>query len=148
MKKTLETILDPKNINYINECFIWKRCLNTDGYPRANINSNMNSKVHRIIYELSNPTEDIKTKVIRHTCDNPKCINPNHLISGTHTDNMKDRDFRERHGKAKVTHNEVKEIRNLAATNNFLQKEIASMFKLNHRTISSIINRTHFKHVL
>lgn len=28
--------------------------------------------------------------VVRHTCDNRKCINPEHLVPGTHRENMKD----------------------------------------------------------
>lgn len=29
--------------------------------------------------------------VVRHTCDNPKCLNPDHLIVGTVDDNVSDR---------------------------------------------------------
>lgn len=36
------------------------------------------------------PITAIKGKVILHSCDNPKCINPKHLILGTQKDNMFD----------------------------------------------------------
>lgn len=36
--------------------------------------------------------------LIRHTCDNQRCVNPNHLKPGTHKDNARDRDNRNRHG--------------------------------------------------
>ena len=36
--------------------------------------------------------------VVRHTCDNPPCCNPNHLVAGTHQENADDRRFRGRAG--------------------------------------------------
>ena len=40
--------------------------------------------------------EDIKGKVVRHKCDEPKCVNPEHLELGTPKDNMDDRTKRDR----------------------------------------------------
>lgn len=40
--------------------------------------------------------------IVRHTCDNPKCVNPNHLVSGTHAQNV--HDMMER-GRAKFSEN-------------------------------------------
>lgn len=55
--------------------------------------------------------------VIRHTCDNPPCVRPDHLLSGTHGDNIRDRDERlrtargERSNKSDLTEADVKNIR-------------------------------------
>lgn len=54
---------------------------------------------HRVAYELKNgPIPD--GLLIRHTCDNPPCINPNHLLTGTHQDNCDDMMSRGRGRKA------------------------------------------------
>lgn len=80
------------------ECLLWTRCLNTDGYPRAFVSGNSNVKVHR---EVFFDTHGYYPEVVRHTCDNPSCISPQHLVAGTSLENVFDRHFRQR------THNQV-----------------------------------------
>lgn len=48
--------------------------------------------MHRVVYCTHNGTtlEAIKGLVVRHTCDNKRCINPAHLLIGTHKDNYND----------------------------------------------------------
>lgn len=48
---------------------------------------------HRAAYYSYNNVSlsDIKGKVIMHTCDNPRCINPLHFVLGSHKENMEDR---------------------------------------------------------
>lgn len=47
----------------------------------------------RVVYLLHNnvTNDSIKNLVVRHTCDVPACINPDHLVLGTHKDNMQDK---------------------------------------------------------
>lgn len=143
---TLSQIL--QHTTQVDTCLIWNRCLNTDGYPRMAYQGNSNGKVHRIVYELSTG-ENIDGKVVRHTCDNPRCINPEHLISGTATDNMRDRDLRFRHGAAKLSPEDVLEIRRRFADNPKLKSPIlAQEFHVSSRTILSIKHGTHWKTLL
>lgn len=75
--------------------------------------------MHRRVYcEHNNVHPDaIVGLVIRHTCDNPRCINPEHLIVGTHQDNMDDMVSRNRaatgtsHGLSKLNESAVRFIR-------------------------------------
>lgn len=76
-----------------NGCLIWTRCFNSDGYPRAGVKGNSNVKVHREVFFECN---GYYPPVVRHLCDNIRCINPQHLLGGTHEDNMKDRKERGR----------------------------------------------------
>src|SRR5579859_7795379 len=54
--------------------------------------------VHRVAWALANDREP-GDAVIRHSCDNPPCCNPKHLLSGTHKDNSRDMIERGRHGR-------------------------------------------------
>jgi len=145
MKKDLDFFLSRVIQN--NGCLEWTKCYNTDGYPRTTWNGHSNGKVHRIVYELYNK-QDPTGLVVRHTCDNPKCINPNHLLLGTPTDNMRDRDSKGRHGAAKLSHSEVRMIRDLYATGKYKQKDLAIQFKVSYGNINSIVNHNHFKSVI
>lgn len=140
MKRDLETIL--QNTTKKGDCLEWTKCFNTDGYPRAVIDGNNNSKVHRVVYELHNNCP-VDNKVVRHRCDNIKCVNPLHLQEGTHKDNMQDRDTRLRHGGAKLTPERVKLIRSLRGV--VSQKYIAAMLGIDSRTVSSVQLRRHWK---
>lgn len=72
---------------------------------------------HRVSYLLFKGKIP-KGCVVRHSCDNPLCINPQHLLVGSHADNVKDRVERCRsakgmdNGRAKIdpkTSNEIQE---------------------------------------
>lgn len=60
--------------------------------------------------------------VIRHSCDTPNCINPAHLLGGTHADNVHDKvsknrdQFGSKHYKAKLTEEDVRSIRKSTET--------------------------------
>lgn len=64
---------------------------------------------HRVTYCEANGVsiESIKGLHVRHTCDNPSCINPEHLLIGTHQDNVDDKVSRDRQVKGVAVHTAV-----------------------------------------
>lgn len=76
-----------------NLCWEWKGAKNSQGYGRVKV-SGVLCMPHRIIYRAAHG--DITDEVVRHTCDNPSCCNPGHLLQGTYSDNVRDMDARGR----------------------------------------------------
>lgn len=60
---------------------------------------------HRLAYCADRGVDigSITGQVVRHSCDNPRCINPNHLLLGTHQDDMDDKSKRRRVKVTKLT---------------------------------------------
>lgn len=121
-----------------NDCLIWQRCFSTDGYPRAVIGGNNNSKVHRVVYDLSN-SQPLEERIVRHICDNPKCINPDHLLAGTMTDNMKDRRERAR-TYGHVPEKEIKIIKALKARG-YTHVQIGYTLSIKTKRVDYILNK-------
>ncbi len=73
-----------------DECWPWtsKAVLSTLKYGALNLNGIVTGS-HRVAYAIANGSipDDL---LVRHSCDNPPCCNPKHLIAGTQADNVQD----------------------------------------------------------
>ncbi len=84
---------------------------------------------------------------VLHSCDNPRCVNPDHLWLGTQKDNIADMIAKgrstigtfvgERNGQAKVTEADVIEIKRLLEQG-YLQRTVGDLFGLDQSTVSNI----------
>lgn len=75
----------------MTDCVLTWLADNGAGYARIMINGKRILH-HRYVYHRHNniSLEDMEGKLVLHTCDNSRCINPAHLYLGTHEDNMRD----------------------------------------------------------
>lgn len=107
-------------------------------------------RAHRFAWAITNGREPSLN--ILHSCDNPPCVNPNHLREGTTQENMAERQSKgrgirgERVNFAKLTADKAKQIRQLVAEG-MPKKQAARLFGVAPSSIRSLIKRKTWRHV-
>jgi len=119
MAVSISNIIPAKTAeNTVTGCLEWTGFKSRDGYGVLH-RGGKHIKAHRLAYCNANGKHlnDIAGLVVRHKCDNRKCLNPDHLEIGSNIDNTQDRHTRWRNasgsknGNSKLTDAQVKDIR-------------------------------------
>jgi HNH endonuclease len=129
----------------ISECWIWKRAKSTAGYGQLRI-KRQSVYVHRLAYELWRGPIPARMYVC-HGCDQPACLNPDHLWIGTAQENSLDGSRKGRiriwqsgedNHQAKLSDAQVRKIRSLAGEKS--HSKIAKLFGVCRQHVGEIIN--------
>lgn len=139
------------NTQKSENCWLWAGSTDSSGYGLISIDGR-NNKAHRFSFFLANGYW--AKECVLHSCDNPPCVNPDHLREGNHKDNSNDKYERGRqnilrgadNGAAKLTELQVLEIRQLLQ-NGISQRKIANQFQVNQRVIWNILHRKSWAHI-
>lgn len=140
-----------------DKCWNWQGKSKVRGYGRfcVSINPNIERTIGcpRVSYYLHNKVDPIGYAVL-HTCDNPTCVNPNHLYLGTNKENTVDmmrkgRGYHRKgqdHGMAKLSDVIVSKIKKeyIKGNGNLL----ANKYGVNQSVISRIINNKSWAYVI
>ena len=126
-------------------CWEWRKGKDKGGYGKFYAGQS-HYRAHRVAFTISKGPVDALN--VLHTCDNPSCVNPDHLFAGTTVDNVADKVAKGRQAKGegcnrKLTDIQVRAIRSddrplrLIAQDHGISKSMAGMVK----------QRRYWKHV-
>jgi len=131
-----------------NECLVFTGYRDLKGYGRiAMVRRNRPKLAHRVVWEHHHGRTAL---CVLHHCDNPPCVNIEHLYAGTQADNMRDMYRRGRmptidhrgsaNGCAKLSWAKAREIRSHAAASESTEA-LAKVYGVHRDTIRDVINR-------
>lgn len=141
-------------------CWVWQRAQTGDGWRerrgygffalRGEKPSGFTA--HRVVFYLTHGHWPNET---RHTCDNKPCCNPDHLLDGTKSDNMRDAVERgliqrvrgESAPSARFTEAQVLTIRARYAAGDCTYRSLAAEYETGHSTIRAIVTRKSWAHL-
>tara|TARA_R110000824_G_scaffold135302_2_gene298534 strand:+ start:526 stop:999 length:474 start_codon:yes stop_codon:yes gene_type:complete len=138
-------------------CWIWKASRQTAGYGQFSVNRGGRWKpygAHRASWEIHHgPIPD--GFLVCHTCDVPLCVNPGHLFLGTQAENLADMSAKgrrnaprgERAAGAKLTDDDVRDIRSMLSLGAHTQKQISEMYDVTDSCISRVKTGARWSHI-
>lgn len=139
-------------VNKTDGCWLWTGSTDSDGYGVLTVNYTT-KKAHRISWELHNRAKLGSNVCVLHSCDNPRCVNPEHLFAGTHLDNSNDKVSKRRHvfgtncHTTKLKESDVLDIRHKYSSGNFTMNAIAREYGVSGVNISAIVKGETWKYL-
>ena len=146
-----DRFLDKVDKDTTTGCWEWTGCTASGGYGTIRRKVGHKEwkmvKAHRVSYELYKGS--IGEFYVCHNCDNPKCVNPEHLFLGTAKDNTQDMMSKGRHKYGYRRNSKHKwlsqEIANSIRKEKGTMKQIAEKFGTSAQQVRSIKNNQIWK---
>ena len=129
-----------------DDCWMWTGSKDTAGYGHIRIDGRLRRATH-VVLGLTGAPLPRESEVVMHSCDHPACVNPSHLSLGTKKSNAADMKAKgrkewpkhEAHPMAKLTTNQVAEIRSIYGQGKPTFTALAERFGVNRCTVSRIV---------
>lgn len=129
-------------------CWLWTGRFDDKGYGRIKYAGRVFG-AHRKAFEAAYGPINSSELYVCHRCDNPACVNPNHMFLGTSKDNMLDAAAKgrtlsgERNAAARLTASDVLAIR----ASNLKDTDLAKQYGVAHATVYFARTGVTWKHL-
>jgi len=150
MKTAIEWIYE--NSSHLGEeCLIWPFGTSS-GYSSVRIPTRKYTKAHRLMCEVAHGPPPFDKAVTLHSCDNKRCVNPQHLRWGTAAQNSKESVEREKtlRGEqcswAKLSKDDVQQARRLREQG-LSYSQLERLFGVSKGSIWHAVNGSQWKHL-
>lgn len=138
-----------------DECWEWQGARQSGQWAYGRIAfAGRQRRVHRLAWEATHGMSVPEGMVVRHTCDNPPCCNPHHLLLGTFADNTADMIKRGRqgdtarhgedNGAARLTTRDVHAMRQ-DRTRGLTYSELGRKYRISKGHAHRVVNHTNWK---
>ena len=150
-KSVRERLEKHSQINEATDCIEWRGSKSPEGYGYIKVNGRTRY-VHRTAYEIHKGAIP-KHCVVMHQCDNPRCINPDHLVVGSVADNIADKVAKarqakgERNGRAKLRARQVAAIRRFHLAGRLTKSQLARKYSVDRACIDRIVSKRTWRHI-
>jgi hypothetical protein len=90
---------------------------------------------------------------VLHSCDNPPCVNPNHLFLGNNLINSQDRVNKNRqtkgedHPNHKLKLNDIPKVRSMYSSGKYSMRTLAKLFGICYSEMNAVLNKRTWRHV-
>lgn len=118
-------------VDKTGDCWLWTGSLVGKGYGYFWLDGRM-QRAHKVSFLLSGRTLLLGQEIL-HSCDNPPCVNPEHLSAGTHKENEEDKCAKERQSRgehrptSKLNRQDITRIRESEVSTSDLSKELGGV---------------------
>jgi hypothetical protein len=157
MKEYIERLKQKVEIDPRTACWNWTASLRPTGYGQMRFlgTTELAHRVSWVLFRGPIPKAENRygTMNVLHHCDNPKCVNPEHLFIGDQADNANDAVSKKRwgkrgckgesHGKSVLTEKDVKAIRDSTLSTTQLARE----YGVSKSNIQHVLKRRCWRHI-
>lgn len=118
-------------------CMEWQSYRQPNGYGRFSFGKRKRALAHRFAYSLAHG-EIPQGKVVMHSCDNPRCVNVEHLHLGTQAENVADMVTKGRFSRSKLEPHLKAILKKRAA--GYTQQQIADEYRVSRPLVSMFLS--------
>ena len=136
-------------------CWIWLAGENPKGYGIFTLSEHGKKETiyaHRYSWQIKYGRKLPTVVLVCHKCDNPRCVNPDHMFIGNASDNIEDMCNKNRQSRGeqintcKLSEEKVKQIR-AAHTRGISVKDLSALYQVSTANIYCIIKKSTWKHI-